>query len=50
MNKCFWKNGTDRLLKDTGLLQTFNTKLDKDATQKRKIQANITDEHRCKNP
>ena len=25
-------------------------KPDKDATQKRKLQANITDEHRCKNP
>ena len=24
-------------------------KPDKDATQKRKLQANITDEHRCKN-
>ena len=24
-------------------------KLDKDITQKRKLQANITDEHRCKN-
>ena len=23
---------------------------DKDATKKRKLQANITDEHRCKNP
>ena len=23
---------------------------DKDNTQKRKLQANITDEHRCKNP
>ena len=25
-------------------------KPDKDATKKRKLQANITDEHRCKNP
>ena len=25
-------------------------KQDKDVTQKRKLQANITDEHRCKNP
>ena len=25
-------------------------KPDKDNTQKRKLQANITDEHRCKNP
>ena len=25
-------------------------KPDKDATQKRNLQANITDEHRCKNP
>ena len=25
-------------------------KPDKDVTQKRKLQANITDEHRCKNP
>ena len=29
---------------------TLIPKPDKDATQKRKRQANITDEHRCKNP
>ena len=29
---------------------TLITKPDKDATKKRKLQANITDEHRCKNP
>ena len=29
---------------------TLTPKPDKDNTQKRKIQANITDEHRCKNP
>ena len=29
---------------------TLRPKPDKDATQKRKLQANITDEHRCKNP
>ena len=29
---------------------TLITKPDKDATQKRKLQANITDEHRCKIP
>ena len=29
---------------------TLIPKLDKDATKKRKLQANITDEHRCKNP
>ena len=29
---------------------TLITKPDKDNTQKRKLQANITDEHRCKNP
>ena len=29
---------------------TLIPKQDKDATQKRKLQANITDEHRCKNP
>ena len=28
---------------------TLIPKLDKDNTQKRKLQANITDEHRCKN-
>ena len=28
---------------------TLIPKLDKDATKKRKVQANITDEHRCKN-
>ena len=29
---------------------TLISKPDKDATKKRKLQANITDEHRCKNP
>jgi len=29
---------------------TLIPKPDKDATKKRKLQANITDEHRCKNP
>ena len=29
---------------------TLIPKSDKDATQKRKLQGNITDEHRCKNP
>ena len=29
---------------------TLIPKPDKDATKKRKAQANITDEHRCKNP
>ena len=29
---------------------TLILKPDKDNTQKRKLQANITDEHRCKNP
>ena len=29
---------------------TLILKPDKDATKKRKLQANITDEHRCKNP
>ena len=29
---------------------TLIPKPDKNATQKRKLQANITDEHRCKNP
>ena len=29
---------------------TLIPKADKDATKKRKLQANITDEHRCKNP
>ena len=29
---------------------TLISKPDKDATQKQKLQANITDEHRCKNP
>ena len=29
---------------------TLIPKPDKDATQERKLQANITDEHRCKNP
>ena len=29
---------------------TLIPKPNKDATKKRKLQANITDEHRCKNP
>ena len=29
---------------------TLIPKPDKDATKKRKLQANITDEHSCKNP
>ena len=29
---------------------TLIPKPDKDATQKKKLQVNITDEHRCKNP
>ena len=29
---------------------TLIPKPDKDGTKKRKLQANITDEHRCKNP
>ena len=29
---------------------TLKPKPDKDAPKKRKLQANITDEHRCKNP
>ena len=29
---------------------TLIPKADKDATKKRKLQANITDEHKCKNP
>ena len=29
---------------------TLTPKPDKDATKKRNLQANITDEHRCKNP
>ena len=29
---------------------TLIPKPDKEATKKRKLQANITDEHRCKNP
>ena len=27
---------------------TLTSKPDKDATKKRKLQANVTDEHRCK--
>ena len=29
---------------------TLIPKSDKDATQKRKLQANVTEDHRCKNP
>ena len=31
-------------------ITTLIPKPDKDSTQKRKLQANITDEHRCTNP
>ena len=33
-----------------GATITLRAKPDKDTTKKRKLQANITDEHRCKNP
>ena len=31
-------------------ITTLIPKSDKDATEQRKLQANMTDEHRCKNP
>ena len=35
---------------EVGLTITLIPKPDKGATKKRKLQANITDEHTCKNP
>ena len=46
------KNCTGRTLPNSFYKATITTipKPDKDKPQKRKLQANITDEHRCKNP
>ena len=50
--KCFQKIAEERTLPNSFYKATITLipKSDKDNTQKRKLQANITDEHRCKNP
>ena len=49
--KLFQKTAEERTLpKFYKVTITLISKLDKDNTQKRKLQANITDEHICKNP
>ena len=64
LHQKFWEEQTPILLKlfqkiaeEGKLLNSFYEatitiipKPEKDATKKRKLQANITDEHRCKNP
>ena len=49
--KLFWRIAEGKLpISFYEATITLRPKPDKDATQKRKLQANITDEHRCKNP
>ena len=50
--KCFQKIAEERTLPNSFYKATITLipKPDKDNTQKRKLQANITDEHRCKTP
>ena len=48
--KLFQKIAEDGTFPNSFYKVTIKPKLDKDNTQKRKLQTNITDEHRCKNP
>ena len=47
--KLFQKVAEEGTLPNSEATITLIPKPDKDNTQKRKLQANITDEHRCKN-
>ena len=48
--KLFQKVAEEGILPNSFYQATLILKPDKDNAQKRKLQANITDEHRCKNP
>ena len=52
LQKFFQKIAEERALPNSFYEATITLlpKPDKDNTQRRKLQANITDEHRCKNP
>ena len=48
--KLFQKIAEEGTLSNSFYEATITLITDKDTTQRRKLQANITDEHRCKNP